>query len=325
MALARAHKRQVICLMGPTAAGKTEAAIELAGRFERRGVDIVSVDSAMVFRGMDIGTAKPKADILRRFPHALIDVRDPMETFSVADFLDAADTLVAESLDAGRIPLLVGGTMLYFRAFKQGLAPMPPADPAVRADIAAQAADLGWPALHEELAVRDPVAAAGIDPTNGRRIERALEVLTLTGRSITELWDQASPGAKGRLACELVEIRLTPKSRAILHQRIESRLDAMFEAGFVDEVRALRRVPNLAASAQSMRAVGYRQVWQHLDGEFEHEELAGRVAAATRQLARRQLTWLRGWDDIAATANTPGDAVHATAAMIAWRSREGAV
>lgn len=325
MALARAQKRQVICLMGPTAAGKTEAAIELAERFERRGVDIVSVDSAMVFRGMDIGTAKPEPDILRRFPHALIDVRDPTEAFSVADFLDAADTLVGRSLDAGRIPLLVGGTMLYFRAFKQGLAPMPPADPAVRADIAARAADMGWRALHEELAARDPVAAAGTDPTNGRRIERALEVLTLTGRSITELWGQASPGAEGRLACELVEICLTPRSRAILHQRIASRLDAMFEAGFVDEVRALRRLPNLAASAQSMRAVGYRQVWQHLDGEFEGEELARRVGAATRQLARRQLTWLRGWDDIAATANTPGDAVHTTAALLTWRSRGGAV
>lgn len=319
------RRRQVICLMGPTAAGKTEAAIRIAGMFERPGVDIVSVDSAMVFRGMDIGTAKPETDILRRFPHALIDVRDPTEAFSVADFLDVADTVVAKSFDAGRIPLLVGGTMLYFRAFKQGLAPMPPADPTVRADIVARASELGWPALHGELAARDPLAAAGMAPTNGRRIERALEVLTLTGRSITEFWDQPSPGASDRLACELVEICLTPNPRGILHQRIASRLDAMFEAGFVDEVRALRRVPNLAASAQSMRAVGYRQVWQHLDGEFEREELAERVAAATRQLARRQLTWLRGWDDIAATVSTPGEVARAASQLLTWRGRVSAV
>ena len=319
------HRRQVICLMGPTAAGKTEVAIRLAELFERPGVDIVSVDSAMVFRGMDIGTAKPEPAILHRFPHALIDVRDPTEAFSVADFVDAADTVVAASLEAGRIPLLVGGTMLYFRAFKQGLAPMPRADPAVRADIAARAADLGWPALHGELAARDPVAAVGMDPSNGRRIERALEVLTLTGRSITEFWDQPSPGASERLACELVEICLTTEPRATLHQRIASRLDAMFEAGFVDEVRALRRVPGLTASAQSMRAVGYRQVWQHLSGEFEHEELAGRVAAATRQLARRQLTWLRGWNDIAATVTTPDEAVRAASQLLTWRTRVSAV
>ena len=303
--------------MGPTAAGKTEAALRLAEMFEQRGVDIVSVDSAMVFRGMDIGTAKPEPHILRRFPHALIDVRDPTETFSVADFLGAADAVVAKSLDAGRIPLLVGGTMLYFRAFKQGLAPMPAADPAVRADIGARASELGWPALHGELAARDPAAAAGMDPTNGRRIERALEVLTLTGRSITELWNEASPGASDRLDCRLVEICLTPKLRTILHQRIASRLEAMFKAGFVDEVRALRRVPGLAASAQSMRAVGYRQAWQHLDGEFEREELADRIAAATRQLARRQLTWLRGWDDIAATVNTSDEAAHAASQVLA--------
>ena len=314
------HGRQVICLMGPTAAGKTEAAIGLAEMFEQRGVDIVSVDSAMVFRGMDIVTAKPEPDILHRFPHALIDVRDPAETFSVADFLDVADIVVTKSLDAGRIPLLVGGTMLYFRAFKRGLAPMPPADPTVRADIVARASELGWPALHGELAARDPAAAAGIDPTNGRRIERALEVLTLTGRSITDFWDQASPGASDRLGCELVEICLTPEPRAILHQRIASRLDAMFDAGFVDEVRALRRVPDLAASAQSMRAVGYRQVWQHLDGEFGREDLSGRIAVATRQLARRQLTWLRGWNDIAATVNTPDEAVRTTAELLAWPS-----
>ena len=311
--------------MGPTAAGKTEAAIKLAERFERRGVDIVSVDSAMVFRGMDIGTAKPERDVLQRFPHALIDVRDPTEAFSVADFLDAADTLVARSLDAGRVPLLVGGTMLYFRAFKHGLAPMPPADPTVRADIAQRAAESGWPALHGELAARDPVAAAGIAPTNGRRIERALEVLTLTGRSITEFWDAASLGANDRLGCELLEICLTTEPRAVLHQRIAARLDAMLAAGFVDEVRALRRLPTLAASAQSMRAVGYRQVWQHLDGEFEREELARRVAAATRQLARRQLTWLRGWDGIAATVNSPDEAVRAASQLLTWRSRAGAV
>ena len=303
--------------MGPTAAGKTEAAIRCAEMFHGRGVDLVSVDSAMVFRGMDIGTAKPEPDVLRRFPHALIDVRSPTETFSVADFLAAADTVVARSLGAGRIPLLVGGTMLYFRAFKQGLAPLPPADAAVRAEIVARASELGWPALHGELAARDPVAAAGIDSANGRRIERALEVLTLTGRSITDFWNQPSPGASDRLGCELVEICLTPHSRELLHRRIESRLEAMFKAGFLDEVRELRGVPGLAASAQSIRAVGYRQIWQHLDGEFKREELAGRVAAATRQLARRQLTWLRGWSDIAATVTTADEAARVASELLA--------
>lgn len=311
--------------MGPTAAGKTAAAIRLAETFEQRGVDLVSADSAMVFRGMDIGTAKPETDILRRFPHALIDVRDPTETFSVAEFLDAANTVVAGSLEAGRIPLLVGGTMLYFRAFKEGLAPMPPADPVVRADIVARASEIGWPALHRELAARDPMAAAGMDPSNGRRIERALEVLTLTGRSITEFWHQPTPGAGDRLGCELVEICLTPEPRTILHQRIAARVEAMLAAGFVDEVRVLRRTPNLLASAQSMRAVGYRQVWQYLDGEFERGELAGRIAAATRQLARRQLTWLRGWGDIAATVNTPDQAVRAASQLLVWRNRVGTV
>lgn len=309
--------RQVVCLMGPTAAGKTEAALDIAREFGQRGVDLVSVDSAMVFRGMDIGTAKPEPDILRRFPHALIDVRDPTETFSVADFLAEADTIVARSLDSGRIPLLVGGTMLYFRAFKHGLAPMPPADPSVRSELNRRAAELGWPALHRELAEQDPAAAARIDPANGRRIERALEVLALTGHSITDFWREATPGAVERLHCQLVEITLAPEQRATLHQRIEARLDAMLEAGLVDEVQALRRIPGLAASAQSMRAVGYRQVWQHLDGEFEREELPRRLAAATRQLARRQLTWLRGWDNIAASTHTPAEAVQASARLLA--------
>lgn len=304
--------RQVLCLMGPTAAGKTEAALAIARKFERTGVDLISVDSAMVFRGMDIGTAKPEPDILRRFPHALIDVRDPTEAFSVADFLAEADAIVARSLGAGRIPLLVGGTMLYFRAFKHGLAPMPPADPSVRSEINRRAAELGWPALHRELAEQDPAGAARIDPTNGRRIERALEVLALTGHSITDFWREATPAAAERLHCQLIEIALTPKQRATLHQRIESRLDAMLEAGLISEVQALRRIPGLTAAAQSMRAVGYRQVWQHLDGEFERKELPRRIAAATRQLARRQLTWLRGWDNIAASTHTPEEAVQAS-------------
>ncbi len=305
--------------MGPTAAGKTDAAIRIARMFEQRGVDLVSVDSAMVFRGMDIGTAKPDAGTLRRFPHALIDVRDPTETFSAADFLRDADAVVARSLDAGRIPLLAGGTMLYFRAFKHGLAPMPPADPAVRAEIAARAAERGWAALHEELAARDPAAAARIDPGNGRRIERALEVLTLTGRSITDFWSETTSNARDRLRCELVEVCLAPAHRTTLHQRIEERLDAMLEAGLVREVRTLRRTPGLVASAQSTRAVGYRQVWQHLDGEFEREEMRDRIAAATRQLARRQLTWLRSWGDISASAHTQDKAVQAIAELLGNR------
>ena len=282
--------------MGPTASGKTDAAMRVADELRvRQAVDLVSVDSAMVYRGMDIGTAKPPAEVLARYPHALVDVREPTETFSAAAFVAGADAAARASFEAGRLPLLVGGTMLYFRAFRDGLAPLPPADDKLRAEIAARAGSQGWRALHRELEARDPAAAAKIDPGNGQRIQRALEVLELTGRSITGFWRQPSPGAAERLGCELVQVRLVPEPRGEVHRRIEARLDHMLAAGFVDEVERLRRIPGLSSSAPAMRAVGYRQVWGYLDGDYGEDDMRARAAAATRQLARKQLTWLRGW------------------------------
>ena len=279
-------------LMGPTAAGKTDAALRVR---EAADVDLVSVDSAMVYRGLDIGTAKPSKDVLARHPHALVDVAAPTEAYSVARFAAAADAAVRDSLAAGRTPLLVGGTMLYFRAFRDGLDELPPADEALRKAIAERARADGWPALHRELAGRDPDAAARIDPNNGPRIQRALEVLATTGRSITAHWGATAVPAAERFDCEVVEAAIAPPQRTELHGRIGKRLDAMLRQGFVDEVRALRDDPHLHPELPALRAVGYREVWRHLDGACDHAEMVARIAAATRQVAKRQLTWLRGW------------------------------
>ena len=281
-----------ILLMGPTAAGKTEAALRIADVAE---VDLVSVDSAMVYRRMNIGTAKPSPAVLARHPHALVDIVDPVDAYSAARFVADADAAVRASLAAGRVPVLVGGTMLYFRAFRDGIGEMPPANAEVRRAIADRAAANGWPALHRELAERDPDAAAAIDPRNSQRIQRALEVVRLTGRSITEHWAAGAAPAAARLGCDVAEIAILPDRRAALHARIAQRLDAMLNRGLVDEVRALRDDPMLHVDLPSMRAVGYRQVWRHLDGDYGHAEMVSRVAAATRQVAKRQLTWLRRW------------------------------
>lgn len=289
----------VLTLMGPTAAGKTAAALRLA---ERADVAIVSVDSAMVYRRMDIGTAKPDAATLARHPHALVNIREPWESYSAARFVADADAAVRDALAAGRTPLLVGGTMLYFRAFKHGIDQLPPADPALRERIAARAAAQGWPRLHEELAQRDPDAAARIDPRNGQRIARALEVCETTGGPISALWASTAVPASERLACRLVECAIVPPARQALHLRIEQRVAAMIRQGFVEEVAALRAMPALSLATPAMRAVGYRQIWRHLDGDYDHAEMLARVAAATRQLAKRQLTWLRGWEDLALQA-----------------------
>lgn len=295
----------VILLMGPTAAGKTEAALRVA---DAAPVDIVSVDSAMVYRRMDIGTAKPAPAILARHPHALVDILEPFETYSAAQFVADADAAVRASLAARRVPVLVGGTMLYFRTFRDGIDTLPPADPKVRRAIAGRAAEAGWPALHRHLAERDPAAAAAIDPRNGQRIQRALEVLELSGRSITAHWAGEALPASERLGCDLVEIAIVPNNRAALHERIATRLDAMLAKGLVDEVQALRDDAALSIDLPSMRAVGYRQVWRYLDGETDHAEMVQRILAATRQVAKRQLTWLRRWNAI-----TVGDARSAAA------------
>ena len=285
--------------MGPTASGKTTAALEVAdrGRF-----DLVSVDSAMVYRRMDIGTAKPSPDVLARYPHALVDIIEPTERYSAARFVADADAAVLQTFAAGRTPLLVGGTMLYFQAFRRGLNALPPADHRIRRTITAEAAAVGWPAVHARLAERDAKAAERIDPNNGQRIQRALEVLEITGRSITEAWAECVPGATERLDCELVEVAVVP-DRETLHARIAARVDVMLTKGLVAEVAALRDDPALTPDLPSMRAVGYRQVWRHLDGAYGQQEMVERIRAATRQLAKRQLTWLRRWSGLACAAD----------------------
>ncbi len=273
--------------MGPTGAGKTDAALALA---ERLPVDIVSVDSAMVYRALDIGTAKPPAALRARVPHALIDIRDPAERFSVGEFLREATLAIAASHARGRMPLLVGGTMLYFRALQSGLAELPCADPALRAALNARGAEEGWPALHAELARIDPAAALRIRPQDAQRIQRALEVHALTGTALSTLQRENLRGAALASCLTLV---LAPAERATLGARLELRFDAMLRAGFLAEVAALRARGDLDPSLPSMRAVGYRQLWAHLAGEVDLDGARAAALKATRQLAKRQFTWLR--------------------------------
>ena len=281
--------------MGPTAAGKTDVALALA---DRADVALVSVDSAMVYRGMDIGTAKPAPETLARYPHALIDIREPVDPYSAADFVEGADAAVRVALDQGRLPVLVGGTMLYFKAFRDGLSELPAADRATRGDLEERAREVGWAVLHAELAEVDPVAAAKIRPSDAQRIQRALEVFRVSGRPISEWWSRsAGIGAAARLGCDLVCVGLAAP-RDVLAERIEGRFDAMLARGFVDEVRALRAMPGLSLETPAMRAVGYRQVWRHLDGQMDIDAARAAAVRATRQLARRQMTWLRAWGDL---------------------------
>ncbi|MDX1379818.1 MAG: tRNA (adenosine(37)-N6)-dimethylallyltransferase MiaA [Xanthomonadales bacterium] len=276
-----------IFLMGPTASGKTELAVALRERFP---VDIVSVDSALVYRGLDIGTAKPDAATLARAPHALIDIRDPSEAYSAAEFREDALAAMAASVEAGRVPPLGGGTMLYFRALSRGLADLPSASPAVRAALEAEAREHGWPELHRRLAGLDPAIAARIHPNDPQRIQRALEVIELTGRPLSEL--QREQGRQS-LPYRVLRVIACPQPRAVLHQRIEARFAAMLEQGFLDEVRALRARGNLHRELPSMRSVGYRQAWRFLEGEIDYATMRRKAVVATRQLAKRQLTWLR--------------------------------
>ncbi len=282
-----------IALMGPTASGKTAAAIELA---RRHGGEIVSVDSALVYRGLEIGAAKPDQAERAGIPHHLLDLRDPWQSYSAAEFAADAAAAVRDIVARGRLPILAGGTGLYFRALLQGLSPMPEADPALRAQIAADADALGWPALHAQLARVDPAAARRIHATDPQRIQRALEVYRLTGKPISH-W-QAQPGV-ARLPARVLKLVLAPAERALLHARIERRFDLMLAAGFLDEVRRLRALPQMAGVAApldlpAIRAVGYRQAWQFLDGQDTAAGFRDKAIFATRQLAKRQLTWLRG-------------------------------
>jgi len=278
---------KAILLMGPTAAGKTDAAIHLHQHYQ---CDIISVDSALVYRGMNIGTAKPEADVLEKAPHALVDICDPWEPYSASLFCEDAKRLMTESIQQQRVPLLAGGTMLYYRALLNGLTDLPDADPQIRAEIEAKATRLGWQTLHDELKQVDPRSAARIHPNDPQRISRALEVYRSTGQSLTELFaqDQGS-----RLDYDCLKLVICPADRQVLHQRIEQRFQIMLEQGFLDEVKALMEEPKNHAELPSMRSVGYRQAWEHLDGQTDFETMSYRAIVATRQLAKRQLTWLR--------------------------------
>ncbi|MGY0220001.1 tRNA (adenosine(37)-N6)-dimethylallyltransferase MiaA [Endozoicomonadaceae bacterium StTr2] len=287
-------KPLAIFLMGPTASGKTDLAIKLS---QQLPCDIISVDSAMVYRDMDIGTAKPSHEELAQAPHRLIDFQDPAEPYSAADFrrdaLDEINRIVA----AGRIPLLVGGTMLYFKALKEGLSTLPPADEKIRAQLLQEAEEKGWPALHEELQRVDPVAGARINPNDPQRMQRALEIYRLTGRSMTELQQETPPGGDD-FPCRILSLAVAPEERSVLHERIALRYRKMLEQGFIDEVKALRQRDDLNISLPSIRAVGYRQVWEYLDGNLSYDEMVDKGIIATRQLAKRQFTWLRSWPDL---------------------------
>jgi tRNA dimethylallyltransferase len=274
-----------VLLAGPTCAGKTALALALAARFP---VEIVSVDSAQVYRGMDIGTSKPSVAVRARVPHHLIDVCDPAEPYSAGRFRRDALAAIGDIRARGRVPLLVGGTMLYFRALAHGIAPLPEADPQVRARIEERARRSGWPALHAELAALDPRAAGRIQIADGQRIQRALEVLELTGQRLSDLQTEARPPP-----CTLSAFALVPADRAQLYARIDARFLAMMDEGLLDEVRTLRARGDLRPDLPSLRAVGYRQLWRHLEGGCELDAAIAAGQRATRNLAKRQLTWIR--------------------------------
>jgi len=287
-----ADAKKVICLLGPTASGKTQVALSLARQFP---VEIVSVDSAQVYRGMDVGTAKPTAAEREAVPHHLLDIVDPTEAYSAGRFREDALRLIGEIHARGRVPVLAGGTMLYFRTLTQGLAALPPAQPALRAALERRAAKEGWPALHAELARVDPITAARLDPNDAQRIQRALEVHRVAGRPLSALLRETAIPA---LAFTTLRIALEPSDRAELHRRIEERFRAMLAAGLVEELRELRSRYALDANLPSMRSVGYRQAWEVLDGRGDAAQLEAKGVAATRQLAKRQLTWLRAMNDV---------------------------
>ena len=287
---AAADAVHAVLLMGPTCSGKSALALDLALRFP---VEIVSVDSAQVYRGMDIGTAKASREIRAAVPHHLIDVCDPAESYSAGRFRRDALRLIDEVRGRGRVPLLVGGTMLYFRGLTRGIAPLPEADPALRAGIEARARAVGWPALHCELAARDPEAAARIRPADGQRIQRALEVLELTGERVSQLQARTEP-----CPVPLAAFALQPFERSDLYGHIDRRFLAMMDEGLLDEVTALRSRGDLHADLPSLRSVGYRQIWSHLSGEYGLETAVSAAQRATRNLAKRQLTWLNSDDSV---------------------------
>lgn len=282
------HKPLAIFLMGPTASGKTDLAIQLR---QQLPVEVISVDSALIYRGMDIGTAKPSKAELALAPHRLIDICDPAESYSAANFRTDALREMQEISAQGKIPLLVGGTMLYYKALLEGLSPLPSADEKVRSEIEAKAALIGWAGLYQELCKIDPISAQRINPNDSQRINRALEVFYLTGKTLTELTAQKGEA----LPYDILQFAIAPEQREVLHLRIEQRFHKMIELGFQQEVEKLYRRPDLNENLPSIRCVGYRQMWEYLRGDYDHDEMVFRGICATRQLAKRQITWLRGW------------------------------
>ena len=281
-----------IFLMGPTAAGKTDLAMRLT---EELPCDIISVDSALVYKGMDIGTAKPDAKMLKQYPHSLVDIIDPAQSYSAAEFRADALREMAAITAKGRIPLLVGGTMMYYNALLKGLASLPEADPHIRQQLLEKGEREGWPALHEQLSKIDPESAKRLAPNDSQRLQRALEVYQLTGRTLTQLWAEQE---RQRFPYEVLNIAVMPEERKTLHERIALRYKLMLKEGFVEEVNVLYQRGDLHAQMPSVRCVGYRQVWSYLDGEYDHDTMIEKGIIATRQLAKRQITWLRSWENL---------------------------
>ena len=283
----------VVFLMGPTASGKTALAMQL---YDELPCAIVSVDSAMIYKGMDIGTAKPDAETLRQYPHRLIDLCDPAEAYSAAEFRRDALNEISEIRNSGKIPLLTGGTMMYFNALKNGLAQLPEADPEVRQRLLDEANAMGWPHMHAKLAKVDPDSAQRLNPNDSQRLQRALEVYEVSGRTMTDLWAEQE---QQKPEFPIISMAVMPNDRAELHQRIEQRFDIMLEQGFVDEVRALWDRGDLNLQMPSVRCVGYRQVWECFSDTWDYETMRFKGIVATRQLAKRQVTWLRSWEKLA--------------------------
>ena len=282
------NKAKIISLMGPTASGKTAFAMEL---YDKYPIDIISVDSALIYRGMDIGSAKPTKQEQQKYPHKLIDICDPAESYSAANFRYDAIEEIEKSLSNGRTPLLVGGTMLYFKALIEGLSPLPAADSDIRQQIEEKANKLGWQAIHEELKKVDPVSAQRIHPNDPQRLNRALEVYLISGKSLTELTQESGEA----LPYDIMQLAIMPEDRAELHQRIEQRFLQMLDQGFEEEVKTLMQRSDLHTNLPSIRCVGYRQMWEYLNGDTSYDEMVFKGICATRQLAKRQITWLRGW------------------------------
>ncbi|PCI76979.1 MAG: tRNA (adenosine(37)-N6)-dimethylallyltransferase MiaA [SAR86 cluster bacterium] len=299
-------KPNVICLMGPTASGKTSLAVDLV---QQHPFQIVSVDSAQIYQQMDIGTGKPEKGVLAIAPHRLIDFIDPAVAYSAAQFRSDAFREIDEILDVGDIPLLVGGTMLYFRVLRDGIADMPHANPEVRSEIEKLAEEQGWEAVHQQLAAVDPDSATRIHPNDPQRIQRALEVYRVSGKTMTSLHAEMQANIDAMLPYNLHFFAIQPEDRGILHDQIETRFRQMLNEGLVDEVQALRSRGDLNHQLPSIKSVGYRQVWQYLDGEIDYDDMVEKSIIATRQLAKRQLTWLRSWPSLQSLSNSSTQSV----------------